>query len=93
MPLKWPREATLTLFHRIPIIEEAISLAKMGIIPGGAYRNMNYVKDHVEISENTSRRIDCLFDPQTSGGLLISVEKAKLICYSMSLKTTKRPML
>ena len=86
-------KTTLKLYSdRIPIIEEAISLAKMGIIPGGAYRNMNYVKDHVEISGKIPReRIDCLFDPQTSGGLLISVEKSKADMLLNELKNNKTP--
>ena len=62
----------------IPIIEEALSLARMGIIPSGAYRNMEYIKDFVKVSESVPQEIaDCMFDPQTSGGLLISLEKEK----------------
>lgn len=62
----------------VPIIEEALSLARMGIIPGGAYRNMEYIKTQVKISEQVPQEIiDCMYDPQTSGGLLISVEKTK----------------
>ena len=62
----------------IPIIEEALSLARMGIIPGGAYRNMEYIKTKVMISESVPQEIiDCMYDPQTSGGLMISVEKDK----------------
>ena len=62
----------------IPIIEEALSLAKMGIIPAGAYKNMDYIKDSVSISEEVPQElVDCMYDPQTSGGLLISVDKAK----------------
>jgi selenide,water dikinase len=62
----------------IPIIEEALSLAKMGIIPGGAYKNMNHIKDSVNISEEVPQELaDCMYDPQTSGGLLISVDKSK----------------
>lgn len=84
---------TLKLYSDcIPIIEEAIILAKMGIIPGGAYKNMNYIKDHVKISEKIPQeRIDCMFDPQTSGGLLISVEKSKADMLLNELKNSKTP--
>lgn len=62
----------------VPIIEEALDLARMGIIPAGAYRNMEYIKTQVKISEKVAQElIDCMYDPQTSGGLLISVEKNK----------------
>lgn len=76
----------------IPIIEEALSLAKMGIIPGGAYRNMEYIKDFVKISESVPQEIaDCMFDPQTSGGLLISLEKEKSDLLLNELKNSSTP--
>jgi selenide,water dikinase len=72
-------DVTIKFFaDSIPIIEEALSLARMGIIPAGAYRNMEYIKNHVKISDSVPQEtIDCMTDPQTSGGLLISVEKNK----------------
>jgi selenide,water dikinase len=76
----------------IPIIEEALSLAKMGIIPGGAYKNMEYIKDFVKISESVPQEIaDCIFDPQTSGGLLISLEKEKSELLLNELKNSSTP--
>lgn len=62
----------------IPIIKESIELARMGIIPGGAYRNQEYVGDKVIFINEIRQEIkDILFDPQTSGGLLISVAEDK----------------
>lgn len=76
----------------IPIIEEALSLAKMGIIPGGAYKNMEYIKDFVKISESVPQEVaDCMFDPQTSGGLLISLEKEKSELLLNELKNSSTP--
>jgi selenide,water dikinase len=76
----------------IPIIEEAISLAKMGIIPGGAYKNMNHIKDSVSISEAVPQELaDCMYDPQTSGGLLISVDKDKAQKLLDELKNSPTP--
>jgi selenide,water dikinase len=78
--------------HSIPIIEEALSLARMGIIPAGAYRNMDYIKSHVKISDKTAQEIiDCMTDPQTSGGLLISVEKNKSEMLLNELKKSITP--
>ena len=52
----------------------AYEMAEMGFIPDGAYKNRDYVGDHYSAGENVSRAmLDILFDPQTSGGLLISV--------------------
>ena len=61
---------------KVPYFEEAYEMAQMGFIPAGAYRNREYVGDHIQVSENISLAMtDILFDPQTSGGLLISVPK------------------
>ncbi len=58
----------------VPIIEESKELAQMGIIPAGAYKNRNYCKDKIRTSNEISELLeDLLFDPQTSGGLLISI--------------------
>lgn len=64
----------------LPIIKESMDLAKMGIIPAGAYKNRNYVGKRVFINRDVKQEIsDVLFDPQTSGGLLISVEENKSV--------------
>lgn len=61
----------------VPYHEEAYEMAEMGFIPAGAYRNREYVGEHIDISENILLAMtDILFDPQTSGGLLISVPEA-----------------
>ena len=66
------------LYHK-----EAYEMADMGFIPAGAYRNRDYAEDHVTCKKEIARpMLDILFDPQTSGGLLISVtqkDAAKLL--------------
>jgi selenide,water dikinase len=86
-------DVTIRFFSSsIPIIEEALSLARMGIIPAGAYRNMDHIKDHVKISDKAAQEvIDCMSDPQTSGGLLISVEKSKAEDLLNELKNSPTP--
>lgn len=60
----------------IPIIPEAIEYAAMGLVPAGAYKNREFREDMVDMSPFVDRIVqDILFDPQTSGGLLICVEK------------------
>lgn len=62
--------------NEIPIITKAIDYASMGLIPGGAYSNKKYIGDNVVFNGDVSKAIkDILFDPQTSGGLLISVPR------------------
>ncbi len=78
---------TLELYsHKVPIFPKALEMASMGIIPAGAYRNMDYVGPEVMefLSKDPDRdadlraRIDCLYDPQSSGGLLIAVKESEI---------------
>ena len=61
----------------IPILPEAREFASMGFFPAGAYNNKDFRKCMVDFSSSVDPVLaDLLFDPQTSGGLLISVSKA-----------------
>lgn len=61
---------------QIPILPEAIEYAKMGMIPGGTFKNKEFRLDMIEFSSGEDPLIqDILFDPQTSGGLLICVKR------------------
>lgn len=58
----------------IPILPGALDYAAMGLLPAGLYRNRDFVGNRATVSPNVSRQIaDLVFDPQTSGGLLIAV--------------------
>jgi selenide, water dikinase len=58
----------------VPIIQEALEYASMGLIPAGAYKNKEFRDSMVHFEAGVDRsRQDVLFDPQTSGGLLIGV--------------------
>jgi len=60
---------------RIPVLPEASEYAAMGLVPGGAHKNREFREHMVRFSSSISRVFqDILFDPQTSGGLLISVK-------------------
>ncbi|MBZ9690406.1 selenide, water dikinase SelD [Clostridium sp. M14] len=66
---------TIEIFSEsIPIIDGALDYAKMGIIPEGMYNNLDYLKDKFAVGANISQELqDVLIDPQTSGGLLLSL--------------------
>jgi len=56
---------------------EAKEYAEMGMVPGGTARNREFRTSMVKIDKNVSKiTVDILFDPQTSGGLLMSVPAA-----------------
>lgn len=59
---------------KVPVIPEALEFADMGLIPAGAHRNREFRAPMLVFSETVALpRQDVLVDPQTSGGLLISV--------------------
>ena len=61
---------------QIPFHPEALEMADMGLVPAGAYRNRDFAENAAEVRGNVSRAMqDILYDPQTSGGLLIAVDE------------------
>lgn len=60
----------------IPFHREAYEMAEMGFIPAGAYRNRDFAEKHVKVKGDISRAMqDIMYDPQTSGGLMIAVDE------------------
>ncbi|MBQ7965016.1 MAG: selenide, water dikinase SelD [Ruminococcus sp.] len=57
----------------IDVIDGAFEFAQMGILPEGMYRNRTYAEPFVHAGDVPLYIQDVLYDPQTSGGLLISV--------------------
>lgn len=57
----------------IDLIPESLELANMGILPAGMYRNRTFAEPGVDVGTVELVKQDLLFDPQTAGGLLISV--------------------
>ncbi len=60
----------------VPMLPGALDSAEEGILPGGLLRNREYLLPSVRIDKGVPIAVaDLLFDPQTSGGLLMSVAK------------------
>ncbi len=58
----------------IPVLPGAIEYATLGLIPGGSYSNRQFFSCKVSVKEEVPQYIvDILYDPQTSGGLFISL--------------------
>ena len=63
---------------RVPLLPDVLELIAKGMITRGDKNNREYVGETVKIEEHVSREMQsALFDPQTAGGLLISIERSK----------------
>ena len=66
----------------IPYFPEVIEFSQQGLCPAGLFRNRDYYSCKVELTSEVPQYMqDVLYDPQTSGGLLICLEpdKAELL--------------
>jgi len=71
----------------IPIIPQTLDYAGMGLVPAGTYNNREFRECMVEFASSVDRITqDVLFDPQTSGGLLISVKRERAADLLQELK-------
>ncbi len=61
---------------KVPLLKNVLEFASMGLVPAGAHKNRKFFEEliHVETSVDRSL-VDLMFDPQTSGGLLITLNK------------------
>jgi selenide,water dikinase len=59
---------------KVPLLEGALELAAAGILTSGDKTNRDYIGADIEIAEAADENlIKLLYDPQTAGGMLISV--------------------
>ena len=58
----------------IALVEESLRLAEIGILPEGMYRNRSFAESSVDGGDVSLAVQDMLYDPQTSGGLLMAVD-------------------
>jgi selenide, water dikinase len=62
----------------VPLLDPAIQLASMGMIPAGSFANKNFCSRTVSVDPSLDPLlVDLLFDAQTSGGLLLGVPEAQ----------------
>jgi selenide,water dikinase len=66
-------------FSRLPFVSCAQKYAQMGAFPGGAFDNKHYYSRDVKIDSKLDEASEILlYDPQTSGGLLLAVPSSSL---------------
>ena len=74
-PEKGIPAVTIEIQHKaVPILPGAFDAARQGMIAGGLNNNLDYLKDCVAFAADVPEENRAvLFDPQTSGGLLVAV--------------------
>jgi selenide,water dikinase len=62
---------------KVPLLPDVLDLIRQGMLTRGDRNNREYVGDTVEFAAAISKEMQsALFDPQTAGGLLISINKS-----------------
>lgn len=64
--------------NKVPYIDGALEMAKMGLVPAGTYNNKDYISGDVEDCNIEECYLDLMYDPQTSGGLLITLQESEV---------------
>jgi selenide, water dikinase len=79
-------------YHKIPFVSCARKYAEMGAFAGGLFDNQAYFGSHVQFNEALDESSQMLlFDPQTSGGLLLGVPLEKLEAFMKRAKELEQP--
>lgn len=79
---------TIRIFsERLPLLPNVLELAREGMIPGGALANRQFMENRYIMKNRIDTSLeDVLFDPQTSGGLLICISKQYAKAFERELK-------
>jgi selenide,water dikinase len=76
---------------RVPVIPGALELAAQGLLTSGDKSNRRYVGEDVSIAASVGREMSSLlFDPQTAGGLLVSIAAERAADFVARLRETYR---
>jgi selenide,water dikinase len=63
---------------RVPLVPGVLELAGQGLLSGGVTRNREYAAEHVAMARGINPTLaDLLFDSETSGGLLVALERRR----------------
>lgn len=84
---------SLRLFaDRLPILPEAERLAAEGVNPGGATDNRSWLQDRVTVAPGVRKSLEqVMYDPQTSGGLLMAIPANRAEAFCLALRAAGLP--
>ena len=72
------------------LIPQSLELARLGVLPAGLYRNRHFAEEWVDGGNVELAVQDLLYDPQTSGGLMMAVEAEDAPALLEALKADSR---
>jgi len=80
-------------YDKVPFVSCARKYAALGAFPGGAFDNRDFYKINVQLTKDLDEPAEMLlFDPQTSGGLLLGVPQEKLSAFLQRAEETGQPV-
>lgn len=88
---KGSRKTFVIQVQDVPVLKGAKEYASMGLIPAGAYRNREFAGAEVRSTVKKLWMEDVMYDPQTSGGLLLAVHPQDAQELVEELKALKLP--
>ncbi len=79
----------ITLYSKkVPKFKNVLDFANMGLVPAGAHKNRKFFEELTHIDKSVDRvLVDLMFDPQTSGGLLITLNEKDAKKYVKKMET------
>jgi selenide,water dikinase len=79
-------------YEKIPFVSCARKYAEMGAFAGGAFDNQGYYSGSVKLERELDEPAQMLlYDPQTSGGLLLGVPQDKLSAFLKRAEEIRQP--
>ena len=75
---------------RLKLIPQSLELARLGVLPAGLYRNRHFAQEWVDEGGVELAVQDLLYDPQTSGGLMIAVDPEDAPALLAALEADRR---
>jgi selenide,water dikinase len=80
-------------YAKIPLVNGARKYAERGTFPGGAFDNLGHYGPQVRFADTIDEPSQMLlFDPQTSGGLLLGVPAGKLTAFEARAQEMGQPV-
>jgi len=76
----------------LPILPDALRLASEGVLTGGSNDNREFLQEKVSLASSLEQTMqEILYDPQTSGGLLIAIPADRAKSFRDALKKNNLP--